>query len=798
MSGLVFGGVGARAVRVLRLGRRRTRVLRAPDSSAGRRRRGTGFAARSGGSLAHRGDVLPGDAWSNLVLLAENRLSLPTENRVTALRIGFLVQFLLIVAWTLTLHRRIAAASASNAVEALGVVGGIHLALVALFAVTEDLVVPRRVRVAERGGRGARWLLALFGPGGGRGALYVLVQMAMLLALPSRLFGAGPRRTCAGCSRSAATSVSSPAFRRWSSGALAAGRIAPLHAARRRSLLLLSAAMVLPDLALLHAVAARRARPRRTRRGICSIRSARWPTGRSSRRSGWCIVPLLMGSTGLLAYVALIYRRARDARSRTRSSRRRSRPRREKPTVPTSSIDWAAVRAAASFRLAMPRTPIGGRVGERLGSGTGSSLEFQDYRPYSPGDDLRHVDWAAYARSELLAVRLYREEVAPRIDLVLDVSRSMAVDGARSCAPTASCRRCWPAPARRRSPTRASSRRGGRSRSRCTRPRTSSASSPAPPTLLGARRGASAASPALAARRRQRLPVPARCRRARRRGWRATALARDRAADAARRGGAGGRRRPAAGGRRRPRRARPRDRRRGGQRLSRALQPPALGLSTAARRVGAPLRPRPRRHAGSRGGARRWPPPASWRPHDFATPLGLLALLAIPAIIAIHLFRRRFPVRPVAGLFLWQACGRRPKAAAGSRAADHHQPDARMPGGARAGADPGRRAALAGRRQPPPRRAARRFGVDGRASTRDGESARDRGVRRVLERDRSAWRRRRASRSCAAASDRRCCRPAALAAEARAALERGSRRRRITRWRSACGSHASWPARPAG
>ena len=38
----------------------------------------------------------------------------------------------------------------------------------------------------------------------------------------------------------------------------------------------------------------------------------------------------------------------------------------------------------------------------------------------------------------------------------------------------------------------------------------------------------------------------------------------------------------------------------------------------------------------------------------FATPIGLLALLAIPAIVAIHLFRRRFPVRPVAGLFLWQ------------------------------------------------------------------------------------------------------------------------------------------------
>jgi uncharacterized protein (DUF58 family) len=95
--------------------------------------------------------------------------------------------------------------------------------------------------------------------------------------------------------------------------------------------------------------------------------------------------------------------------------------------VATSSIDWAAVRAAAQVRLAMPRTPLRGRAGERLGAGTGASLEFEDYRPYTPGDDLRHVDWAAYARSELLSVRLYREEVAPRVDLVIDISRSMGV-----------------------------------------------------------------------------------------------------------------------------------------------------------------------------------------------------------------------------------------------------------------------------------------------------------------------------------------------------------------------------------
>jgi hypothetical protein len=45
----------------------------------------------------------------------------------------------------------------------------------------------------------------------------------------------------------------------------------------------------------------------------------------------------------------------------------------------------------------------------------------------------------------------------------------------------------------------------------------------------------------------------------------------------------------------------------------------------------------------------------------FATPLGLLALLAIPAIVAIHLFRRRFPPRQIAGLFLWQIARQTPE-----------------------------------------------------------------------------------------------------------------------------------------
>jgi uncharacterized protein (DUF58 family) len=86
-------------------------------------------------------------------------------------------------------------------------------------------------------------------------------------------------------------------------------------------------------------------------------------------------------------------------------------------------------QAVAAYRLASPRLPVAGASGELLGRGTGSSLEFQEYREYLPGDDIRHVDWSAYARSDALMVRLYRDEISPRTEILLDSSRSMTTGG---------------------------------------------------------------------------------------------------------------------------------------------------------------------------------------------------------------------------------------------------------------------------------------------------------------------------------------------------------------------------------
>jgi uncharacterized protein (DUF58 family) len=60
----------------------------------------------------------------------------------------------------------------------------------------------------------------------------------------------------------------------------------------------------------------------------------------------------------------------------------------------------------------------------------GFSVEFADYRPYQPGDDLRYLDWKIAARSDRWVVRQFEEETNLRASIVLDVSRSMAWSGA--------------------------------------------------------------------------------------------------------------------------------------------------------------------------------------------------------------------------------------------------------------------------------------------------------------------------------------------------------------------------------
>lgn len=55
----------------------------------------------------------------------------------------------------------------------------------------------------------------------------------------------------------------------------------------------------------------------------------------------------------------------------------------------------------------------------------GFSVEFSEYRQYSPGDDPRYVDWRLYARSDRYYVKRFEDETNLRCHLLVDMSRSM-------------------------------------------------------------------------------------------------------------------------------------------------------------------------------------------------------------------------------------------------------------------------------------------------------------------------------------------------------------------------------------
>ena len=64
--------------------------------------------------------------------------------------------------------------------------------------------------------------------------------------------------------------------------------------------------------------------------------------------------------------------------------------------------------------------------GMHLSPKRGSSLEFNDYRHYSPGDDFRYIDWGLYGRSDKLYIKLFQEEEDLLTYIFVDASASMA------------------------------------------------------------------------------------------------------------------------------------------------------------------------------------------------------------------------------------------------------------------------------------------------------------------------------------------------------------------------------------
>src|SRR6476646_2035761 len=91
-----------------------------------------------------------------------------------------------------------------------------------------------------------------------------------------------------------------------------------------------------------------------------------------------------------------------------------------------SALSAAVVAAIDDLELAARLVVEGMRTGGHRSPFHGFSTEFRQHRPYRLGDDLKHLDWKLYARSDRLYTRQFRETRNLAVLLVLDRSASMA------------------------------------------------------------------------------------------------------------------------------------------------------------------------------------------------------------------------------------------------------------------------------------------------------------------------------------------------------------------------------------
>jgi uncharacterized protein (DUF58 family) len=90
-----------------------------------------------------------------------------------------------------------------------------------------------------------------------------------------------------------------------------------------------------------------------------------------------------------------------------------------------SFIDPAALMRIKNMQLRARVVVEGFLSGLHRSPYHGFSVEFTEYRQYSPGDDLRYLDWKLYARSDRYYIKRFEDETNLRSWLLVDLSRSM-------------------------------------------------------------------------------------------------------------------------------------------------------------------------------------------------------------------------------------------------------------------------------------------------------------------------------------------------------------------------------------
>lgn len=92
-------------------------------------------------------------------------------------------------------------------------------------------------------------------------------------------------------------------------------------------------------------------------------------------------------------------------------------------------FDAAFLRSLESLNLLARRVLAADDRAERLTPRKGASLEFSDYRRYTPGDEIRYIDWNVYARHGSLFIKEFAAEENVHVSILVDVSASMNFGG---------------------------------------------------------------------------------------------------------------------------------------------------------------------------------------------------------------------------------------------------------------------------------------------------------------------------------------------------------------------------------
>src|SRR5947207_2642120 len=95
----------------------------------------------------------------------------------------------------------------------------------------------------------------------------------------------------------------------------------------------------------------------------------------------------------------------------------------------TDFIDQRAMQRISKLRL-VARTIVQSFVsGQHRSVYKGFSVEFAQHRQYTRGDEIRHIDWKVFGKSDRLFVKQYEEETNLRATICLDASGSMLYHG---------------------------------------------------------------------------------------------------------------------------------------------------------------------------------------------------------------------------------------------------------------------------------------------------------------------------------------------------------------------------------